>query len=171
MNTSATIHIHSGDKVRAEVRAVEGTEVYVLQIEVAWLQAAEVAVFGTLADLARIASEIQESLAMINASVGGTIIAGTARPEELGAAFVAKLRDLALGANDIDDLLSEIAREAQEQHDSEADYWRSDAGGWALAELADALDAYAPNGYRFGLREEHGDEYGFWPAKAEEETA
>jgi hypothetical protein len=98
-------------------------------------------------------------------STGGYIVSeGTLREKDLIPAFI--------------DVLSELSPEAYQQlmmpacgfsqvpsyalDDKDSDWWTSEAAGFVLESLFDALNEYGPEGFYFGANEGDGACFGFW---------
>ena len=99
----------------------------------------------------------------------GSISSGTLRTEDRLKTFAAELRMLA-SRNPEDAQFQAHCRLASEAHyllgrDWEDEGVREDAGE-VLNSLFDALDAYAPEGCRFGAHEGDGADFGYWPVLA-----
>lgn len=107
----------------------------------------------------------------------GTIIHATLRPEDLIPAFIEALSErleatsFELGADatilvenhaETQAMLGQIELEVEQEGFYESDTY------WVLELLFDALDGYAPEGYRFGAHECDGSDFGFWPIEEEE---
>jgi hypothetical protein len=88
----------------------------------------------------------------------GSISHGTLLPEDLGSAMVNVAAECApewLKALSAD---YEIDLEC-----APAEFWRSDNGVWALDDLYDMMQSFAPPGHAFGCHPGDGSDCGFWP--------
>ena len=89
----------------------------------------------------------------------GTVSHGTMRNEDLIPEFVWTLRTL-----DTDKEYADLITEAC---DLDLDY-DSEQADYILADLFDALDALAPEGYYFGSHPGDGSDFGFWQVDCDE---
>lgn len=94
----------------------------------------------------------------------GSISSGTMRPEDLIPSFMCALEYLADGATDLTIAITSRI-EFADQDENCYDYYASNASGFDLQELFDALNSYAPENCYFGSHPGDGADYGFWQAE------
>lgn len=107
----------------------------------------------------------------------GTVSHGTMREQDLIEPFMEVLRKLdPETAADMEDdarrylnALDGTYDKDPEYTDAEVEELREQYAGWFMADLFDALDGSAPEGWSFGAHEGDGSDYGFWWGEDEPE--
>jgi len=94
----------------------------------------------------------------------GSVSSGTMKSKDLIPSFVGALEYLADGSTDLTMAITNRIEFADDDY-NDYDYYASDAAGFDLEELFDALAEYAPDGCYFGAHCGDGADYGFWQAE------
>ena len=98
----------------------------------------------------------------IHAVPGGSVSHGTMRTQDLIPAFMEVIRD----TPEYVQVMNAVPAHAME--DKDAKWWNSDEAAALLESLFDTLDAYSPEGYRFGAHPGDGSDYGYWESEPQE---
>ena len=92
----------------------------------------------------------------------GSISSGTMREKDLIPCFCDRLEELAQDNYPLDGVVEHLEKVKEIRGRMGESYWNSEESEFDLDDLFDALDEYAPEGYRFGAHPGDGTDYGFW---------
>ena len=94
----------------------------------------------------------------------GTVSHGTMRPEDLLETLGTELQrlDTDLEYRDLAQLAQDTHRQLVDAQSTGVPAWLFERAHYAIDELFDALDTFAPEGHYFGGHEGDGTDYGYW---------